>query len=65
MSARPRVLVTGATGRLGQLLVPRLRERGAVVRAFTRKAEHAAPLVTQGATGTRGRVGSARASATR
>ncbi len=57
MSARPRVLVTGATGRLGRLLVPRLRERGAAVRVFTRQAERAAPLVTQGLAGPRASAG--------
>ncbi len=43
----PRILVTGATGRLGRLLVPRLRERGAVVRAFTRQVANAAALADQ------------------
>ncbi len=43
----PRILVTGATGRLGRLLVPRLRERGAVVRAFTREVANAAALADQ------------------
>lgn len=38
---QPHVLVTGATGRLGQLLVPRLLARGARVRALTRSAERA------------------------
>lgn len=36
-----RVLVTGATGKLGQLLVPRLLARGVAVRALTRQPEHA------------------------
>jgi uncharacterized protein YbjT (DUF2867 family) len=43
-----RILVTGATGRLGQLLVPRLRARGAAVRAFTRQGELADSLRAQG-----------------
>jgi uncharacterized protein YbjT (DUF2867 family) len=46
-SPAPRILVTGATGRLGRLLVPRLRERGAVVRAFTRQVANAAALADQ------------------
>lgn len=49
MSTLPRVLVTGATGRLGQLLVPRLLARGATVRALTRDAARADGLQAQGA----------------
>jgi len=49
MSQPPRILVTGATGRLGRLLVPRLVARGAGVRAFTRNAGRAAALVADGA----------------
>jgi uncharacterized protein YbjT (DUF2867 family) len=49
VSTPPRVLVTGATGRLGQLLVPRLLARGATVRALTRDATRAAGLRAQGA----------------
>ncbi len=37
MSAAPRILVTGASGRLGRLLLPRLLARGAHVRALTRQ----------------------------
>jgi uncharacterized protein YbjT (DUF2867 family) len=46
--AAPRVLVTGATGRLGTLLVPRLVTRGVVVRALTRDAERASAFHAQG-----------------
>lgn len=49
MSTPPRILVTGATGRLGQLLVPRLLARGATVRALTRDAARAGGLRAQGA----------------
>ena len=49
MSAPPRILVTGATGRLGRLLVPRLLARGAAVRALTREASRAGDLQAQGA----------------
>jgi uncharacterized protein YbjT (DUF2867 family) len=49
MSSQPRILVTGATGRLGQLLVPRLLARGAKVRALTRHAARANDLRAQGA----------------
>ena len=48
MSVPHRILVTGATGRLGRLLVPRLQARGATVRAFTRQSELADSLRTQG-----------------
>lgn len=49
MSSPPRILVTGATGRLGQLLVPRLLARGARVRALTRHPARANGLRAQGA----------------
>jgi uncharacterized protein YbjT (DUF2867 family) len=49
VSTPPRILVTGATGRLGQLLLPRLLARGATVRALTRDATRAAGLRAQGA----------------
>lgn len=49
MSSSPRILVTGATGRLGQLLVPRLLARGAGVRALTRHPARANGLRAQGA----------------
>ncbi|SEB23594.1 NmrA family NAD(P)-binding protein [Variovorax sp. YR216] len=49
MSRNPRILVTGATGRLGRLLVPRLLARGAHVRALTREAGRAASLAADGA----------------
>ncbi|MET3177364.1 UNVERIFIED_ORG: uncharacterized protein YbjT (DUF2867 family) [Variovorax guangxiensis] len=49
MSSPPRILVTGATGRLGQLLVPRLLARGAGVRALTRHPARANGLRAQGA----------------
>ncbi len=49
MSTPPRILVTGANGRLGQLLVPRLLARGATVRALTRHAARANALRAQGA----------------
>lgn len=49
MSSPPRILVTGATGRLGQLLVPRLLARGARVRALTRHPARANDLRAQGA----------------
>ena len=39
MSDSPTVLVTGATGFIGRRLVPELVERGAVVRAMTRRPE--------------------------
>lgn len=48
MSARPRILVTGATGRLGRLLLPRLQARGATVRALTRQHALVAALHAQG-----------------
>ncbi|MDM0059054.1 NmrA family NAD(P)-binding protein [Variovorax fucosicus] len=48
MSVPHRILVTGATGRLGRLLVPRLQARGATVRAFTRQSELADSLRPQG-----------------
>lgn len=48
MSTAARILVTGTTGRLGQLLVPRLLARGATVRAFTRQAARAEGLRAQG-----------------
>lgn len=48
MKVPPRILVTGATGRLGQLLLPRLRARGATVRAFTRQPAQALALRNQG-----------------
>ena len=37
MSDSPTVLVTGATGFIGRRLVPELVERGATVRAMTRR----------------------------
>lgn len=40
-----RVLVTGATGKLGQLLVPRLLAEGVTVRALTRNPERARTLL--------------------
>lgn len=40
----PRVLVCGASGRLGQLLVPRLLARQARIRVFVRQAETAQAL---------------------
>lgn len=49
MSSQPHILVTGATGRLGQLLVPRLLARGAKVRVLTRHAARANDLHAQGA----------------
>lgn len=48
MSVPHRILVTGATGRLGQLLVPRLQARGATVRAFTRQSGLADALRAEG-----------------
>jgi uncharacterized protein YbjT (DUF2867 family) len=45
-----RVLVTGATGKIGSQLVPRLAAyAGIMVRAFARNTEKAAPLVASGA----------------
>jgi uncharacterized protein YbjT (DUF2867 family) len=45
-----KVLVTGATGRIGGQLVPRLAgHRNLVVRAFIRNAKNAAPLASSGA----------------
>jgi NAD(P)H dehydrogenase (quinone) len=45
-----RVLVTGATGRIGGQLVPRLAgHNDLAVRAFVRSAKKAAPLETSGA----------------
>jgi len=41
----PLILVTGATGRLGRLLVPRLQAQGARVRAYTRQPEQARLLL--------------------
>jgi uncharacterized protein YbjT (DUF2867 family) len=49
MSTPPRILVTGATGRLGRLLVPRLLTRGARVRVLTRHPARANELRAQGA----------------
>ena len=49
MSVPSRILVTGATGRLGQLLLPRLQARDATVRAFTRRGALADALRRQGA----------------
>lgn len=46
--AAPRVLVTGATGRLGTLLVPRLVARGVMVRALTRDVERAGEFHARG-----------------
>ncbi|MDD2546009.1 MAG: NAD(P)H-binding protein [Burkholderiaceae bacterium] len=40
-----RVLVTGATGKLGRLLVPRLLDQGVAVRALTRQAGPARSLL--------------------
>lgn len=40
--------MTGATGRLGRLLLPRLQARGAAVRAFTRQPALAATLRARG-----------------
>lgn len=61
MSSAPQVLVTGATGRLGRLLVPRLLARGAKVRAFTRQAGLAIELREQGAAPALGDFGDAAA----
>ncbi len=45
-----RLLVTGATGRIGSRLVPRLaRHHDIAIRAFVRSAEKAAPLLASGA----------------
>ncbi len=41
-STREVVLVTGATGRIGRLVVDELLRAGASVRALTRRPEHAA-----------------------
>lgn len=43
-----RVLVTGATGKLGQLLVPRLQAQGVAVRALARQPERAHSLLGPG-----------------
>ncbi len=43
------VLVTGATGRVGSRLVPRLLQRGFAVRALVRDAGRAQPLAERGA----------------
>lgn len=43
-----RVLVTGATGKLGQLLVPRLLAEGVVVRALARQPDRARQLLGPG-----------------
>lgn len=43
-----RVLVTGATGKLGQLLVPGLRAQGVAVRALARQPESARELLGPG-----------------
>lgn len=43
-----RVLVTGATGKLGQLLVPRLQAQGVAVRALARQPEPARDLLGPG-----------------
>ncbi len=44
-----RILVTGATGRIGSRLAPRLMQRGDSVRILVRQAESAQPLRKQGA----------------
>lgn len=44
-----RILVTGATGRVGSRLVPRLLQRGDAVRILVRNPEQGALLVRQGA----------------
>jgi nucleoside-diphosphate-sugar epimerase len=43
------LLVTGATGRIGSRLVPRLLERGDIVRVLVRKEEQAASFQAHGA----------------
>jgi uncharacterized protein YbjT (DUF2867 family) len=45
-----KMLVTGATGKIGSQVVPRLAAYDDIaVRAFVRDAEKAAPLITSGA----------------
>src|SRR6266542_3019364 len=56
------VLVTGATGKIGSPLVPRLAARdGIAVRALVRNAENATPLTAAGAQLTLGTLEDARA----
>ncbi len=56
------VLVTGATGKIGSQLVPRLAARdGIAVRALVRNAENATPLTAAGAQLTLGTLEDARA----
>jgi nucleoside-diphosphate-sugar epimerase len=50
LPAQPvRILVTGATGRIGSRFVPRLLQRGEVVRVLVRQAERAESLRQRGA----------------